>query len=36
MTSPLAVLLVSPVAAITEVEEDIDGGAPWGCYWYLR
>jgi hypothetical protein len=36
MAGPLGVLLVSPVAATTEVEEDIDGGPPRGCYQYLR
>jgi hypothetical protein len=27
------VLLVGPVAATTEVEEDIDGEPPGGCCW---
>jgi hypothetical protein len=36
MAAPWVVLPVSPAAATTEVEEDIDGGPPGSCCRYLR
>jgi hypothetical protein len=32
MVGALGVVPVAPVASTTEVEEDVDGGAPGGCY----